>query len=963
MASPKAAERWLTENAYRLDNASQYLGDEPNAARKPWDSARVRWCLVASWPYFHAAGNQSIPSVYCAINSRERYLCDRFYLPETPRDLRLIEKSGLGVFGIESKRPLADFDVVGTSISYVVLIMNFCKMLQVGGIPLRWRDREAQGLEQFPMVMAGGQGFCAPEPLAPVVDCWYLGEAEDEPGNGGIGQVCQMIDMLKSEGMWQRDRLECYRRLARTFRNLYFPRFVEVSYHCQDRPGCGPEPSKQVAGYRSTLPGMPATFRKRHVIDLDAIAPLDSPPLLFSDNLSLGAGDIETSRGCPAWCSFCRLTFAQKPFRQRSVPYVTEFARRFQASVGGVELSPFGPDFPMQTNKKRTLKSLLENVSDRVDSVAMRVDDFGADDQYVMLQAAGGSYSITLGLEGVSQRMRDLVGKGTSEEEVCDAVRKGIRAGFRKFKIFMIIGLPGEDERDLAALMRLARKLATIRDSMSAEGVRFQFSWTPLLTESNTPFQWFAPATPNHDLIDVIAELRELGIDAKIGTKAQPDKIAFSQLCQRASRDVGEAVIDVLAELGTGCWGGVPRGMKERLEAALKAHGFANGYGDCLDERTRDDLFGWEFIDTGVAREVLWDAYAKMLHFAIHTDSRTYDAKYGPAYRGNEWIQRCDERCMGNRCGVCDRKDLELRRAYIKDAAADADVNLAGLRPVDQRTVACRIRAAVWVPERYRFVPGDHWLYSLRRAAYRAQSPGGAAIAKMTVRLASSVLYKPKVFGLDYAEWGMTGRLAPFEAADFIAAMREQISEWLPIGGWAVLPAKTSMPAGTRSLYEMELGSRAATVADRLAWWHTQENIPVKIFTDTSYFAAPPEEVNARELVEKLYVVRCGGKLILRMMIHGKITPYQVYAKLMGEPSLIEAAVWPIARLDTFRPAPARGDLLSPACQECGEIIPVSLLDVPWDENFCPPCLDADPRRRPTRQASSPGISLVHAAD
>lgn len=301
-------QRFLDENLHRFDLPAQYLGTEPNAVRKSWCEAAVRWCLVASWPYEQAAGNSSIPAVYKAVNAHHDYLADRFYLPATPRDLRLIERAGVPIFGIESKQPLRAFDVVGTSISYPVLSMSWVKMLTVSGIPARWRDRDPNA---HPMVIAGGLSYGAPEVLAPVVDCWWLGEVEDEPGNPGLGDVCARIAGFKHSGAWTRDRVACYEALAREFNFLYFPRFVRVHYSYEDRThvGVGPRPSKQVAGYTSTIEGMRMPFTKRHVRDLDAVPPLDDPPLLYSDP-GMGAGDLEVGRGCPAWCSFCALCLA-----------------------------------------------------------------------------------------------------------------------------------------------------------------------------------------------------------------------------------------------------------------------------------------------------------------------------------------------------------------------------------------------------------------------------------------------------------------------------------------------------------------------------------------------------------------------------------------------------------------------------------------------------------------------------
>jgi hypothetical protein len=248
--------------------------------------------MAASWPYDQAAGNQSIPAVWKAINDRsDDYLCDRYYLPATPRDLRTFERAGVPVFGVASRHQLGDFDVVGTSISYVVLLINFCKYLTMSGVPLRWRDRVP---EEHPMVMIGGQAFCNPEVMAPIADCIFVGEAEDEPGNGGIGQVCRMIEMFKKEGSWNADRVGCYARLARSFNYLYFPRFVDVQYSTDggvpvDRgsvEGVGVL-SKRVIGYTGQLDGMRLPFRKRHIVELDKIRPLDDPPLLYVDPLVL----------------------------------------------------------------------------------------------------------------------------------------------------------------------------------------------------------------------------------------------------------------------------------------------------------------------------------------------------------------------------------------------------------------------------------------------------------------------------------------------------------------------------------------------------------------------------------------------------------------------------------------------------------------------------------------------------
>src|ERR1700727_1624358 len=191
----------------------------------------------------------AIPAVYDAINANvPRYLCDRGYLPATKRDMALFERDGIPVFGIESRHQLTAFDVVGTSISYTVLLMNFCKHLVMSGIPLRRKDREARAGE-CSMVIVGGQATCAPGFMDPVVDCVWLGGAEDEPGNGGISSVCERIAEFRESGQWVSDRRSCYDALAREFSYLYFPHTLAVSYRYEDR-GL-PNPSRQASGYAS----------------------------------------------------------------------------------------------------------------------------------------------------------------------------------------------------------------------------------------------------------------------------------------------------------------------------------------------------------------------------------------------------------------------------------------------------------------------------------------------------------------------------------------------------------------------------------------------------------------------------------------------------------------------------------------------------------------------------------------
>jgi radical SAM superfamily enzyme YgiQ (UPF0313 family) len=942
--TPEFIRSWLGENQYRMDGPEQYLGDEPGTTRRDWVTTTLHWLVTASWDYSQASGNMAIPAVYRAIHdASEACLCDRFYLPKTPRDLRLLEKAGIGAFGIETKRPLAQFDVVGTSISYTVLFQNFCKLLSVSGIPLRREDRRRQGAAGFPMVIVGGQAYCAPEFMAPVVDCVWLGEVEDEPGNGGIGAVCEAIYRFKADGTWDSDRAGCYAQLARWFNYLYFPEFTEVSYRYEDR-GL-PFPSRQVSGYRSLLPGMRYPHRARKVHDLDQVTLLDEWPLLYSDP-GMGAGDEEVQRGCTEWCSFCRLSWVTKPYRQESVPRSIERAARIRRNQGSLEMSPFGPDFPVHTQKKELLAGLLEQVSDEVSSSSMRIDDFNGDPDYAVLMSMGGTDSITLGLEGNSQRMRDLVGKGSSDADVIEVVTRAIRVGIRKIKLYMISNLPGEEHDDVMRIVELGRQLAEVRNSFGrdARGVRIQFSWTPLLLEAQTPLQWFEVTAPDYTLKEALDKLREHHIDMKIGTKAAPEKLAFFQACQRASRDVGEAITDVIEGIGTASWGGFPKDMPQRLDAALRHHGFRNGLADIFGERYEHDLLGWEHISTGVDRGLMWRTYRQMVEFLEGTSAADYDAGYDETYLGNKWVPGCDDTCQGASCGACDHHDLRLRTAYLKAGRTERDISDRPVRPLDQTSVATRLRIRVTKDVSHRFVSGDAMPWIIRRAAYRAcEEAGFPAIAKRTVRLASDPLkYRERSAGVDYLDFGVTrptGGASSAEVTDFMHALGANL-EWLEIGGWDVLPVQAQMPRRPASLWQLEVADSPGAIATAMRRWHDAAEVPVKIRSDSFYAGEQDEDADAKDHVGDFWLTRDRHTYRLSMLLTGQLGPYQAYAALTGRPSWLEAARYPAWRADFFTPGSFREAQFGQVCAGCGGAIPANLLGWQFDETYCPRCKD-----------------------
>lgn len=954
MRTSEQITAWFAERQHTLDRPQQYLGDEPNSWRKPWDDADVRVCMFACWAYDQAAGNVAIPTVYKAINAHhERYLCDRSYFPATPRDLRAMESAGIPTFGIESRRPLGDFDLIGTSVSYPVLTINLVKQLQMSGIPVLASERQADP-GRWPMVLVGGQSYGAPEVLANVVDAWWCGEAEDEEGNPGIGVLCDRIALFKAAGRWEADRLGCYADLAREFRHLYVPRFYGIHYGYSDRPtvqdalydGTTAQPSKQVIGWTADLEGMHAPAVKRFVSDLDAVEILDDPPLLYADPGTGVAADLEVARGCPAWCSFCALTYRQKPYRQRSVETSIAQAKRLVDTTGSMHVSPFSPDFPQHTEKKRLVAGLLEQVTDEVNASSMRVDDFTEDPRYALLQAHAGMDAVSLGVEGNSQRMRDLVGKGCSDADIEQAVLQAIQSGIGKVKLYMIASLPGEDETDIRRILELGRRLADLRDSLGAK-TRIQMSWTPLLIEANTPMQWFAPTHPNHTLGEVWDSFADLKIEFKMGAKAARDRFAFFQASQRASREAGLAMIEAAMDIGQGCWGGAPKGMKEKIEERLRDHGFHNGLADLFDERFKTDMFGWEHIDQGVNVEMMWLAYAQMVEFLEATDSRTYDANFDADYHGNEWIQRCDQRCYGKSCGVCAPADLKIRAGYIGAAKREIDGALHEVAIIDQRSVAAKVRLKVVLPESHRTVGHDHWRYALRRAAFLA----GVPIAKRTVRFAGEVVndYRDLTHGVNYAEFGLVERPKPSQFAAWMEAISAILSADSGVAVLEHLLMPASIPAVHRTpmamLYRLASPRDHEDTARAVARLTGAEPVPMTLRVMDWMKGVQRIETDAREHVSDAWVHAEGHREDIHLLLTGQASPYDVLAAAWDLRTTVGLSATPAERLEVIALTDAQSyDAFRPVC-DCGRMVDVTPLGVSADDSRCLRCTTLEPAR------------------
>ncbi len=569
-----------------LDKARRRLEAETGCHANPW-GGRLSVALVYPNTYHHAMSNLGFLTVYQLLNQADDTLCERFFLPDT-EDLAEHRKTGYPLFSLETGRPLADFDLIAFSISFENDYLNLPVLFDLARIP--WL-REERG-EGYPLMLAGGVcAFLNPEPLAEVMDLFAVGEAEPI--------LPDLLNALRAAGGEGRRAL--LQRLAAT-PGLYVPSFYHFDYG----------PDGNVAEV-TVEPPAPSRVERRWLADLDASA---SRSFVLTEATEFGDMALtEISRGCSRGCRFCAAGFLFLPPRERSLANLEEqigegLCQRQKQGLIGAAVS----DYP----EIAALEATILERGGKVSVASLRIDALSGTE--VAALAASGHRTVALAPEAGSQRLRDLINKGLDEAQILRAVGLLAAGGIPHLKLYFLIGLPTETEADIAELLALT---GAVRELWLAEGKRrgrlgrITLSVNPFIPKPFTPFQW-APMATEAILKGRLQQLRA-GIGRLPNTEiiCESLRAAYLQaLLSRGDRRLGP-ILPALA-------GGRPLRAACR-DAGLDSDRFV------LRERSPDEPFPWEVLDSGVDRGYLWREYQNGLHGRL--------------------TPRCLPSCR--RCGVC----------------------------------------------------------------------------------------------------------------------------------------------------------------------------------------------------------------------------------------------------------------------------------------------------------------------
>ena len=588
----------------------RYLGHEYNAIVKDWDQALVRCALIFPDLYEIGMSHQGLQILYHILNGQDKVLAERSYCPDRDMEKLLLERNS-PLTSLESDHALADFDLLGITLPYELCYSNIVTILSLAGIPLWSKDRD----ESFPLILGGGSCSMNPEPVADFFDAILLGDGEE-----ALVEITTIVGRAKKDKL---SRSELLSQLA-TIKGLYIPSFFQPLYTDQGT----------ICELRALESAHP-TVQRRIVADLSQTDHLKRP-LVPNGKIVHDRMGVEIARGCTRGCRFCQAGIIYRPVRERSPEQIMDIARCGLSDSGFDELALLSLSTGDYSCIEPLLKQLMDTFANDYVSVSMPSMRVGTLTQSVMDQIKRvRKTGFTLAPEAGSERLRRVINKGITEEDLLTTCRDAFALGWKVMKFYFMIGLPTETEEDIDAIVELAKKAKQEGDKGGRGRRQINVGIGTFVPKPHTPFQWERQINIDESrerIRRIKGAMPRSGINLKYH---DPEQSFLEGVFSRGDRR--------LAKLLETAWKGGARldGWSEHFDLGTwRAAGEECGLtlDTFLRQRDPGEILPWQHLHSGIETTFLQDELAK-----AHEEAYTPDCRY----------HGCQQ------CGLCDFKEIK----------------------------------------------------------------------------------------------------------------------------------------------------------------------------------------------------------------------------------------------------------------------------------------------------------------
>lgn len=572
----------------KIDKPARYLGNEINAVQKDRSQVDIRFCMCFPDVYEIGMSHLGIQILYDMFNQREDVWCERVYSPWTDLD-RMMREQKIPLFALESQDPVKDFDFLGITLQYEMCYTNILQILDLSQIPLQAENRS----EDDPIVIGGGPCAYNPEPLAEFFDLFYIGEGETS-----YFALLDAYKENKKKGGSRKDFLE----RAAEIPGIYVPSFYTVTYQ-EDGTIASMEPNNSHA---------PAKVKKQVVEDVTHTF-YPKKPLVPFIKVTQDRVVLEIQRGCIRGCRFCQAGMLYRPTRERELEMLKEYAYEMLKNTGHEEISLSSLSSSDYSRLQDLVTFLIDEFGSKgvnISLPSLRIDAFSLD---VMSKVQDiRKSSLTFAPEAGSQRLRDVINKGLTEEVILEGAGQAFDGGWTKVKLYFMLGLPTETEEDMKGIPQLAEKIAKRYYEIPKEKrngkCQITISTSFFVPKPFTPFQWARMCT-KEEFLDR-AYIVNTEVKNQLNRKSlkynwhEADVTVLEGIFARGDRRVAKVLQRAYEK---GC---LFDSWTECFDNRLWEEAFAETNTDIsfytTRTRTEDEIFPWDFIDIGVTKKFLY---------------------------------------------------------------------------------------------------------------------------------------------------------------------------------------------------------------------------------------------------------------------------------------------------------------------------------------------------------------------